>query len=114
MGILAHVIGVFRNRWGIFRYSGLTSTLTALLGDFCKPEFEDAILQDGSRFGRINFGGQPQLAAELVRADLGEQGLLLLIFRRFLRLAADDQRCGSTLTLISFAANPGTSARTVI
>src|SRR5215813_5651763 len=60
-------------------------------GGLCEREFEDAVLQDSRRFGRLDFGWQPQFAAELVRAELGEQSLLLLFLRRLLRLAADNQ-----------------------
>src|SRR5215475_9215660 len=60
-------------------------------GGLCEHEFEDAILQDSRRFIRLDFGGQPQLAAEPVRAELGEQSLLLLLSSRLLRLAANDQ-----------------------
>jgi hypothetical protein len=92
MGVLAHAIGFFPQSMGnnpLFRLDFDIDNLG--LGDSCEPEFEDAVFQDSRRFGRIDFGGQPQLTAELVRAELGEHGLLLLLIRRLLRLAADDQ-----------------------
>jgi hypothetical protein len=72
MGILTHAIGIFPQSLGnipLFRFDFDVDGFT--LGDFCEHEFEDSVLQDSRRFGRINFGRQPQLAAELVRAELG-------------------------------------------
>src|SRR5262249_5747614 len=60
-------------------------------GGLCEHEFEDAVFQGSRCFVRLDFGGQPQFAAELVRAEFGEQSLLLLLLRRRLRLAANDQ-----------------------
>jgi hypothetical protein len=39
-------------------------------GGLCEHEFEDAVLQNSRRFVRLDFCRQPQLATELVRAEL--------------------------------------------
>jgi hypothetical protein len=66
MGVLAHMIGIFPQSVGNIPLFRLDFDIDSLgLGNFCKHEFEDAIFQDSRRFGRIDFGGQPQLAAEL-------------------------------------------------